>query len=91
MKLTGLKFEEMTFAIAGVMAITAGVRPRQALERLFVNGVEITPEQSLKIRNHSPSGFAWGYSGRRAAQTALAICLHISIQLIPIPLTKRLL
>lgn len=77
MKPTELKLEKTTFAIAGVIAIIAGTRPSQALERLFVNGVEIKPEQSLKIRNHSPSGFAWGYSESGAAQTALAICLHI--------------
>ncbi len=59
------------------MAIAAGSKPCCALERLFVDGVELTPERSLKVRNHSPNGFAWGYNGSGAAQTALAICLHI--------------
>lgn len=66
----------MLFAIAGVMAIGSGPS-HQALERLFVDGVELLPKPSLQIRNHSPSGFAWGYTGSGAAQTALAICLHI--------------
>jgi hypothetical protein len=28
----------------------------------------------LEIRNHSPTGFAWGYGGSGPAQLALAIC-----------------
>lgn len=46
-------------------------------ERLFIDSVEIWPDASLKIRNHSPDGFSWGYHGSGPAQTALAICLHI--------------
>lgn len=68
--------DKMIFAIAGVMAIVSAPAD-QALERLFVDGVELLPGPSLKIRTHSPSGFAWGYMGSGAAQTALAICLHI--------------
>ena len=30
---------------------------------------------SLKVRNHSPTGFCWGYAGSGPAQTALAILL----------------
>ena len=30
-------------------------------------------EQRQGLRNHSPSGFSWGYSGSGAAQLALAI------------------
>lgn len=36
---------------------------------------EITPERSLKVANHSPTGFAWGYPGSGPAQSALAILL----------------
>lgn len=32
-------------------------------------------EPSLKLRNHSPTGFEWGYSGSGPAQLALAILL----------------
>jgi len=28
----------------------------------------------LKLRNHSPTGFEWGYGGSGPAQLALAIC-----------------
>lgn len=31
--------------------------------------------KSLKIRNHSPTGFEWGYGGSGPAQLALAILL----------------
>lgn len=33
-------------------------------------------EDSLKLRNHSPDGFSWGYSGSGPSQLALAILLH---------------
>src|SRR4051812_39332411 len=33
------------------------------------------PEESFKIRNHSPDGFEWGYAGSGPAQLALAILL----------------
>ncbi|MFC4452006.1 DUF6166 domain-containing protein [Halorussus aquaticus] len=35
----------------------------------------LTPEQSLKVANHSPSGFEWGYGGSGPAQLALALLL----------------
>lgn len=35
------------------------------------DGVEITPRNEL--RNHSPSGFEWGFNGNGTAQLALAI------------------
>lgn len=30
----------------------------------------------LDLRNHSPTGFAWGYWGSGPAQLALALCAH---------------
>lgn len=33
-------------------------------------------EPSLKIRDHSPTGFAWGYGGSGPAQLALALLLE---------------
>ena len=38
----------------------------------------LTPKRSLKIRNHSPDGFSWGYGGSGCAQLALAILLDWS-------------
>jgi hypothetical protein len=36
---------------------------------------ELDPARSLKLRNHSPTGFEWGYGGSGPAQLALAILL----------------
>ena len=35
----------------------------------------LTPERSLQLVNHSPSGFEWGYGGSGPAQLALALLL----------------
>jgi hypothetical protein len=35
----------------------------------------LTPERSLELLNHSPSGFEWGYGGSGQAQLALALLL----------------
>lgn len=37
-------------------------------------GVDLPPRTDL--RNHSPTGFAWGYSGSGPAQLALALMAH---------------
>ena len=37
---------------------------------------ELPLEPSLKLVNHSPDGFEWGYPGSGPAQLALAILLH---------------
>lgn len=47
--------------------------------RILVDGVRLTPDRSLKVRNHSPTGFAWGYAGSGPAQLALAILLACDI------------
>ena len=36
----------------------------------------LTPERSLELATHSPSGFGWGYSGSGPAQLALALLLN---------------
>jgi hypothetical protein len=35
----------------------------------------LDPRPSLKLRNHSPTGFAWGYMGSGPSQLALALLL----------------
>lgn len=47
-------------------------------EPVYVDGVELDLAESLKVWNHSPSGFAWGYSGSGPAQLALAILLRFT-------------
>jgi len=36
---------------------------------------QLSPEQSLALASHSPSGFEWGYGGSGPAQLALALLL----------------
>jgi spore maturation protein CgeB len=45
-----------------------------------MDGELITPEYSLKLRNHSPDGFAWGYGGSGPSQLALAILLKVTTE-----------
>jgi len=35
-------------------------------------------EPSLRLRNHSPTGFEWGYGGSGPAQLALAMLLEVA-------------
>lgn len=42
---------------------------------------ELDPGPSLKIRNHSPDGFQWGYGGSGPSQLALAILLDLGIDI----------
>lgn len=44
---------------------------------VYLNGKRLDPAKSLKIRNHSPDGFNWGYGGSGPAQLALAICIEL--------------
>lgn len=39
---------------------------------------KIDPARSLKLRNHSPTGFEWGYGGSGPAQLALALLLDFT-------------
>jgi len=41
----------------------------------FVDGKELTAEKSLLLRNHSPDGHSFGYSGSGCAQFALSLLL----------------
>ena len=34
-------------------------------------------DMRLDLRNHSPTGFSWGYRGSGPAQLGLAICAHV--------------
>jgi hypothetical protein len=41
-----------------------------------INGEYLDIRPSLKIENHSPTGFNWGYGGSGPAQLALAILME---------------
>jgi hypothetical protein len=45
-------------------------------DTVLVNDEPLPLEPSLKVFNHSPSGFSWGYGGSGPAQLALALLLH---------------
>jgi len=40
-----------------------------------LNGRVLDPARSLRVRNHSPTGFGWGYAGSGPSQLALAVLL----------------
>jgi hypothetical protein len=44
-------------------------------DEVLVDGKPLSPKASQQIQNHSPDGFAWGYSGSGPAQLALALLL----------------
>ena len=46
--------------------------------RVWIDEVELTPEESWTYRIHSPDGFQWGYSGSGPSQLALAILLRMT-------------
>lgn len=54
--------------------MTIQLRGEYATRRVWLFDEELFPEESLKLRNHSPTGMTWGYSGSGCAQLALAIC-----------------
>lgn len=39
---------------------------------------ELSPIPSQKLRNHSPDGFQWGYSGSGPSQLSLALLLDVT-------------
>jgi len=46
--------------------------------RVWLDGVELLPDESQKVYNHSPGGFCWGYGGSGPSQLALAILLKVA-------------
>ena len=56
--------------------VYVGYRQRgQAIVEKRPGQERLTPERSLELVNHSPSGFEWGYRGSGPAQLALALLL----------------
>lgn len=47
---------------------------------VLVDGKELPLKPSQRIRNHSPTGFCWGYGGSGPAQLALALLLAAGIE-----------
>jgi hypothetical protein len=62
------------------MRIYTGKREKRTAEggaTVFVDGHPLALEPSLEIRQHSPTGFEWGYGGSGPSQLALAILLDL--------------
>ena len=51
------------------------IKGNYSTRQIFIDGVELLPDRSQKMRNHSPDGFNWGYGGSGPAQLAMAILL----------------
>jgi hypothetical protein len=47
---------------------------------VFVEGDELEIGPSLRLWNHSPTGFNWGYGGSGPAQLALALLLAAGVR-----------
>ena len=54
------------------------VKGEYETKNIWLNGTQLTPEQSQQIYKHSSNGFDWGHSGDGAAQLSLAILLEIT-------------
>ena len=54
-------------------------RSSEGYAEIHIDGEQLLPERSLKVWNHSPSGFEWGYGGSGPAQTALALILEAGV------------
>lgn len=50
--------------------------PSEKHSDVWVNGNKLDIEKSLKVQDHSPTGFEWGYWGSGPSQLALAICME---------------
>lgn len=47
--------------------------------RVCIDGKPLTADASLRVFNHSPDGFAWGYGGSGPAQLALALLMRFGL------------
>lgn len=47
---------------------------------LYVDECQLDLQTSIKVRDHSPTGFGAGYGGAGPAQSALAILLHVTTE-----------
>lgn len=56
---------------------TVELSGRAATGQVFIFGQKLSLEKSLKYRDHSPSGFSWGYMGSGPSQLALAIAIEL--------------
>ena len=46
---------------------------------VVIDGKYLPPAGSLRVENHSPTGFEWGYGGSGPTQLALALMLEAGL------------
>jgi len=63
------------------MATYSGSFDNENWYQTFKDGQPFSAIHSLKVRNHSPDGFSWGYCGSGCAQFALGILLEETDQI----------
>jgi hypothetical protein len=51
-----------------------------ATHSVLHDGTPLDLEHSLRLKRHSPTGFAWGYAGSGPAQLALALLLEFTTE-----------
>lgn len=56
---------------------------------IYADGEQVNLSRSLKVRNHSPSGFSFGYLGSGPAQSALALLLLVTDEATALRLYQR--
>jgi hypothetical protein len=62
--------------MAGVMY--RGIAGKDQWFTVYRQSTQLSPRRSQRLRNHSPTGFAWGYGGSGPAQLALALLLDVT-------------
>lgn len=62
------------------MAVYSGSRVNDGVghQPVYRDGVELSPQASQAIYNHSPDGFNWAYWGSGPAQLALALLYDVT-------------
>ena len=59
------------------ISMTVHVRGQWKTGKVWINKLPLSPKQSQNLKNHSPTGFSWGYGGSGPSQLALAIAFWI--------------
>lgn len=60
-----------------MMDVYRGSRGRNGEWLVYRNARPLSPRRSLRVRNHSPTGFSWGFGGSGPAQLALALLMDL--------------
>lgn len=63
---------------AGGQTVTVSETVMSGQDTVATKQYELPLKKSLKLFNHSPDGFQWGYAGSGCAQLALAILLDLT-------------